>query len=127
VPPDDDFDALPCDPLEPTDPPATLREGNPIYLQAWKALWHYPYDDASPDHIKEMLATKQRIQKEQGDNYPNWVLDRLGIETELANRIALGRGQAPPHFRWVPFDDTLLFPPEQHRPDGAVAGSQDLL
>ena len=107
---DDDFDALPCDPLEPTDPPATLREGNPIYLQAWKALWHYPYDDASPDHIKDLLATKRRIQKEQGNNYPNWVLDQLGIETELANRIALGRGQAPPRFRWVPFDDTLLFP-----------------
>jgi predicted TIM-barrel fold metal-dependent hydrolase len=79
-------------------------------LQAWKALWHYPYDDASPDHIKELLATKQRIQREQGNNYPNWVLDQLGIETELANRIALGRGQAPPRFRWVPFDDTLLFP-----------------
>jgi predicted TIM-barrel fold metal-dependent hydrolase len=107
---DDDFDALPCDPLEPTDPPATLRPSNPIYLQAWKTLWHYPYDDASPDHINELLATKQRIQRQQGDNYPNWVLDQLGIESELANRIALGRGQAPPHFRWVPFDDTLLFP-----------------
>jgi predicted TIM-barrel fold metal-dependent hydrolase len=107
---DDDFDALPCDPLEPTEPPATLRGGNPIYLQAWKALWHYPYDDSSPDHIKELLTTKQRIQKEQGNNYPNWVLDQLGIETELANRIALGRGQASPRFRWVPFDDALLFP-----------------
>jgi len=107
---DDDFDALPCDPLEHTDPPATLREGNPIYLQAWKALWHYPYDDASTAHIQELLATKQRIKQEQGNNYPNWVLDQLGIETELANRIALGRGQAPPRFRWVPFDDTLLFP-----------------
>src|SRR6516165_6709313 len=107
---DDDFDALPCDPLEPTDPPATIRGGNPIYWQAWKALWHYPYDDASPEHIKELLATKQRIQRDQGDNYPNWVLDQLGIETELANRIALGRGQAPPRFRWVPFEDTLLFP-----------------
>jgi len=107
---DHDFDALPCDPLEPTDPPATIREGNPVYLQAWKALWHYPYDDTSPEHLKELLATKRRIQKEQGDNYPNWVLDQLGIESELANRIALGRGQAPPRFRWVPFDDTLLFP-----------------
>ena len=107
---DDDFDALPCDPLEPTDTPAMLREGNPIYLQAWKALWHYPYDDATPDHINELLAIKKRIRQEQGNNYPNWVLDQLGIATELANRIALGRGQAPPRFRWVPFDDTLLFP-----------------
>jgi predicted TIM-barrel fold metal-dependent hydrolase len=56
------------------------------------------------------LAAKQKVQQQQGENYPNWVLDQLGIETELANRIALGRGQAPPRFRWVPFDDTLLFP-----------------
>jgi predicted TIM-barrel fold metal-dependent hydrolase len=47
---------------------------------------------------------------EQGDNFPNWVLDRLGIETELANRVALGRGLQPPHFRWVPFDDALMLP-----------------
>jgi uncharacterized protein len=38
------------------------------------------------------------------------VLDQLGIEIELANRVALGRGLQPPRFRWVPFDDTLLFP-----------------
>jgi len=107
---DDDFDALPCDPLDPTVPPATIREDNPIYLQAWKALWHYPYDDATPAHLQELLTTKRRMQREQGNNYPNWVLDQLGIETELANRIALGRGQAPPRFRWVPFDDALLFP-----------------
>jgi hypothetical protein len=48
--------------------------------------------------------------REQGDNFPNWVLDQLGIETELANRVALGRGLQPPRFRWVPFDDALLFP-----------------
>src|SRR5262249_44039817 len=44
------------------------------------------------------------------DNFPNWVLDQLGIETELANRIALGRGLKPPRFRWVPFDDALMLP-----------------
>ena len=38
------------------------------------------------------------------------MLDQLGIESELANRVALGRGLKPPRFRWVPFDDTLLFP-----------------
>jgi hypothetical protein len=48
--------------------------------------------------------------QEHGDNYPNWVLDQLGIETELANRVALGRGLQPPRFRWVPFDDALMFP-----------------
>jgi uncharacterized protein len=107
---DDEFDALPCDPLEPSDPPTTNRPDNPQYLQAWKALWGYKYNDKSAAHIGELLATKRQIRAKEGDNYPNWVLDHLGIETEFANRIALGRGLTPPHFRWVPFDDALLFP-----------------
>lgn len=107
---DADFDALPCDPLEPTDAGLMFREGNPAYLKAWKALFGYKYDDFKPEHVKELLAGKQGVQEREGENYPNWVLDQLGIETELANRVALGRGLEPPHFRWVPFDDILLFP-----------------
>jgi uncharacterized protein len=38
------------------------------------------------------------------------VLDQLGIETEFSNRVAMGRGLNPPHFRWVPFDDALFLP-----------------
>src|SRR5471032_621762 len=107
---DDDFDALPCDPLEPSDPTTITRPENPHYLAAWKALYNYPYNDRSPEHVKELLQAKQKIMQEQGDNFPNWVLDQLGIETELANRVALGRGVQPPRFRWVPFDDALMFP-----------------
>ena len=107
---DDDFDALPCDPLEPSDPTTVSRPENPQYIAAWKALYNYPYNDRSPEHVRELLQTKQKIMQEQGDNFPNWVLDQLGIETELANRVALGRGLQPPRFRWVPFDDALLFP-----------------
>jgi predicted TIM-barrel fold metal-dependent hydrolase len=107
---DDEFDALPCDPLEPNDPTTVSRPDNPQYLAAWKALYNYPYSDASAEHVKELLQTKQRIKQEQGDNFPNWVLDQLGIEAELANRVAMGRGLKPPRFRWVPFDDALLLP-----------------
>ena len=107
---DDEFDALPCDPLEPTAPNTMTRPENPQYLAAWKALWGYAYNDRSDAHIKELLATKQQIRQEQGDNYPAWVLDRLGIETELANRVAMGRGLKEPRHRWVPYDDALLFP-----------------
>ncbi|MBZ5604259.1 MAG: amidohydrolase family protein [Acidobacteriia bacterium] len=107
---DDEFDALPCDPLEPTEPNTMTRPENPMYLAAWKALWGYAYSDASEAHVHELMATKERIRREQGDRYPAWVLDRLGIETEFANRVALGRGLAAPRFRWVPFDDALLFP-----------------
>jgi predicted TIM-barrel fold metal-dependent hydrolase len=107
---DDEFDALPCDPLEPTSPTITGRPENPQFIAAWKALYGYKYDDAEPAHVRELLAAKQRVKTAQGDNYPSWVLDHLGIETELANREAMGRGLIPPHFRWVPFDDALLFP-----------------
>jgi uncharacterized protein len=107
---DDDFDALPCGPLQPTEPNTMTRPENPIYLEAWKALWGYAYNDHSPAHMRELLATKQRIRREKGDGYPAWVLDRLGIQVELANRVAMGRGLDAEHFRWVPFDDALLFP-----------------
>jgi len=113
VPPgekDDEFDALPCDPLEPGEPTTITRPDNPQYIAAWKALYGYKYDDRSPEHLRELMAAKQQVMQEQGDNYPNWVLDQIGIETELANRVALGRGLQPPRFRWVPFDDALLFP-----------------
>ena len=107
---DDDFDALPCDPLEPSVPTTPSRPENPQYLAAWKALYNYPYNDASPGHVKELLQARQKVMQEQGENYPNWVLDQLGIESELANRVAMGRGLQPPRFQWVPFDDALMFP-----------------
>ena len=107
---DDDFDALPCDPLEPSDPTTISRPENPQYLAAWKALYGYRYNDRSPAHVSELIQTKQKVMQQQGDNYPNWVLDQLGIEVEFANRIAMGRGLQPPRFRWVPFDDALMLP-----------------
>lgn len=107
---DDEYDALPCDPLEPTAPNTMTRPENPQYLAAWKALWGYEYDDRSDAHVKELLAAKKKIRDEQGDNYPAWVLGKLGIEVEFANRVAMGRGLDAAHYRWVPFDDALLFP-----------------
>src|SRR5260221_1658011 len=61
---DDEFDALPCDPLEPTEPNTMTRPENPQYLAAWKALWHYPYADRSDAHLRELLATKERIRRD---------------------------------------------------------------
>ena len=107
---DDEFDALPCDPLEPTDPNTMTRPENPQYLAAWKALWGYQYEDRNDAHVKELLEKKKQVREEQGDRYPAWVLDRLGIDVEFANRVAMGRGLDSARFRWVPFDDALLFP-----------------
>src|SRR5215471_12627162 len=35
---DDDYDALPCDPLEPTDAGLMFREDNPVYIKAWQKM-----------------------------------------------------------------------------------------
>jgi uncharacterized protein len=107
---DDDFDALPCDPLEPTNPTISGRPENPRFIAAWKAMFGYKYNDADSAHVRDLIAAKQRMKTAKGDNYPAWVLDQLGIETELANRVAIGRGLSAPRFRWVPFEDALLFP-----------------
>ncbi len=122
---DDDFDALPCDPLEATAPALSSRPDNPRFLAAWKALYGYKYNDADSAHLRDLLAAKQRVKTAQGANYPAWVLDKLGIETELANRVAIGRGLAAPRFRWVPFVDALLFPLDNaavaaHTPDRKI-------
>jgi uncharacterized protein len=107
---DDEFDALPCDPLEPTAAALSSRADNPRFIAAWHALYGYAYDDTAAAHVRGLLAAKQRIRAAKGDAYPAWVLDQLGIETELANRVAPGRGLTAPRFRWVPFEDALLFP-----------------
>jgi predicted TIM-barrel fold metal-dependent hydrolase len=108
---DDEYDALPCSGyVESSDDPAMARPENPLFLEAWQKLYGYKYDDKSPEHVRELLQMKQRVAKEQGDNFPVWVLDQLGIEYMLANRIAMGRGLTPKRFLWVPFDDALMLP-----------------
>ena len=108
--PDEEYDALPADAMQPFDLPTRIRPDNPLYITAWRELYGYPYHDMSPAHLKNVMARKQRTAREKGDSYPAWVLDRLGIETMIANRVGLGRGLTAPRFRWVAFDDALLFP-----------------
>src|ERR1051326_7595728 len=107
---DDEFDALPCDPLEPTAAGLTTRPENPQYLAAWKDLWGYRYQDRTAAHVQTMVAARTLARTQHGDSYPAWVLDKLNIDVELSNRVAMGRGLNDAHHRWVPFDDALLFP-----------------
>lgn len=107
---DDEFDALPCDPLEPTASPLMVRTDNPQYLAAWKALWGYQWNDFDSAHVRTVVDAKNRARAAQGDNYPSWVLGKIGIDVELSNRVAMGRGLEDAHHRWVPFDDALIFP-----------------
>ena len=106
--PDDEFDALPLDSLGLFPLPVRLHPDNKEFIGAWRDLYGYAHDDLT--QLRELMETKQRVAREQGDKFPVWALDKLGIETMFANRVAMGRGLAAPRFRWVAFDDALIFP-----------------
>src|SRR5437764_9338832 len=108
--PDDEFDALPLDAITVFPLPVRLNPGNPEFIHAWNDLYRYSHNDMTGAHLRELMATKQRVLKERGDGFPAWVLDRLNIETMFANRVAMGAGLVAPRFRWVAFDDALIFP-----------------
>ena len=108
--PDDEFDALPLDAIPPFPLPVRLSPTNPEFIRAWHDLYGYSHHDMSEAHLSELMATKQNIVKQKGENTPAWILDQLNIETMFANRVAMGRGLSGPRFRWVSFDDALLFP-----------------
>jgi len=100
------------DPLG-TSPPffsVRQRETNPEWIAAWRALYSYPHQDASTEHVREAISAKQRLIQEKGKEYPAWILDQVGIEFALINAPALGLGQTEPRFRLVPYADGFLFP-----------------
>jgi len=94
--PDRGFDALPVDNMEPQSDPVNLRPGAPAVVDAARALY-----GAKP---------KPQTIQEKGADYPAWVLDQMGVETMLANRVEMGSSIQPPRFRWVPYADALIFP-----------------
>ena len=98
---DVDYDALPVETMEPSTEPVRTRQGSPLALEASHALF---------GNAQDYRQRKRQVLTEKGAGYANWVLDQLGIETMLANRVAMGRGLAPPRFLWVPFEDALMYP-----------------
>jgi hypothetical protein len=96
-PPDREFDALPVDNMEPSSDPINLRPNAAPVLEAVKQL----YGSAE---------RKPALQHEKQNAYPAWVLDQMGVDVMLANRVAMGPGIQPPRFRWVPYADALIFP-----------------
>src|SRR6266852_1739244 len=108
--PDDEFDALPLDAIVAFPLPVRLSPTNLEFVSAWHELYRYSHNDMSQAHVRELITAKQSVLKERGDSFPAWVLDQLNIETMFANRVAMGRGLSAPRFRWVAFDDALIFP-----------------
>jgi predicted TIM-barrel fold metal-dependent hydrolase len=93
------FDALPVDSMEPMSDPVNLRPGAPLAADAARDLYN------STDRQLKLRAIKER-----GDGYPAWVLDKMGVEIMLANRVEMGPSITGARFRWVPYADALMFP-----------------
>jgi hypothetical protein len=98
----DEFDPPPFVPS--LGPPALLRADNPAWPRAWQMLYGYS------SRIDSLTVIKRNAKAARGSAYPGWVLDKLGIETMLANRHSLGAGLIAPRFRLVWFADPLVFP-----------------
>lgn len=107
-PDDSDMDAMAAPPDESSV--LRLRDTNPEFVAAAKALFGYPYDDFQPEHAKWLIDKKKTAEQEGGTSYWDSILDKLNIETCLANSVALAPYLDPKRFHWVFFVDSFLFP-----------------
>jgi uncharacterized protein len=107
-PDDSDMDAQAAPPDESSV--IRLRDTNPEFVAAAKALFGYPYDDFQPEHAKWLIDKKKAAEKDGSTAYWDGILDKLNIETCLANRVALAPYLDPKRFHWVFFVDSFLFP-----------------
>jgi uncharacterized protein len=107
-PDDSDMDAQAAPPDESTV--LRLREDNPEFVAAAKSLFGYPFDDFNPEHAKWLIEKKKTAEAGGGTAYWDSILDKLNVETCLANRVAFAPYLDPKRFHWVFFVDSFLFP-----------------
>src|SRR5579871_6286648 len=94
---DIEYDALPVDNLDPQSDPVRQREKSPEPTEARRKLFGN--------------SNKAAVQKQLGpEKYASWVLDQVGIDIMLANRVAMGPNLPESRFRFVPFADALMYP-----------------
>ena len=77
--------------------PLRLSPENPDWAAATKALFG--------------VTNKARLKAQNpGPKYFATILDRLGIQTSIANRISMSADLDPARFKWVFYIDPVLFP-----------------
>jgi predicted TIM-barrel fold metal-dependent hydrolase len=77
--------------------PLRLTPGNPDWAAAGKALFG--------------VTSREKLKAQNpGPKYFNAILDKLGIETSIANRITMSPDLDPARFKWVFYIDPVLFP-----------------
>ena len=100
--------------IAPPPPGATmlrLRPDNPETVAAARALFAFPFADMAGAHGKWLVDKKAALKRQYpGAAYFNHVLDQLGIETSMANRVAMADYLDPARFKWVFFVDCFMFP-----------------
>src|SRR6202049_2582132 len=95
------------------------RDDNPELAAAAKALFGYPYDDLSPEHAKWLLNKKTELKKQlTGTAYFNSILDKINIESSVANRAMMPDYLDPKRFPWVFFADSFMWPFNNEREAG---------
>ncbi len=90
--------------------PLRERTTNPENVAAVKALFDYPYTDMSDEHMQWLQQRSSTAEKAGGTAYWDHILDECGIESSVANRVAMSSYLNPKRFRWVFFVDSFLFP-----------------
>jgi uncharacterized protein len=118
---DPDVDAMAAPPGS-----AALRERdtNPELVAAARALWSYPYDDLSAEHLKWLIAKKSEVRKQRGRQYFSDILDKLNIEQGVANRAMMADYLDPARFVWVFFADSFMWPFDNQRETARNADEQ---
>jgi hypothetical protein len=108
---DVNYDALRCEtlPAGTALPPANVRFG-PDIQSAWKALYGVSADSDSAENLKKVEAAQKAVRDREGARYFDWVLAQGGYDVVLANRVSMAPQLDAKHFKWVPYDDALLFP-----------------
>src|ERR1700732_1386377 len=87
------------------------RDDNPELAAAAKALFGYPYNDLSPEHAKWLLNKKTELKKQlSGTTYFNSILDKINIESSVANRAMMPDYLDGKRFPWVFFADSFMWP-----------------
>jgi len=95
------------------------RDDNPELAAAAKALFGYPYNDLSPEHAKWLLNKKTELKKQlSGTTYFNSILDKINIESSVANRAMMPVYLDAKRFPWVFFADSFMWPFNNEREAG---------
>ena len=87
-----------------------IRADSPELITASKALFRYPYADFSTEHTRWLIERKAQLRREKGNHYFVAVLDQLGLEAAIANRVAMPAYLDKRRFPWAFFVYSFFFP-----------------